>query len=78
MALKMKEFLAQYQAEGPRVFGVQTCAACDVPLQETQTGHRHTDDGDLCTDCYFERLGEELDRRPIAMPRAVRTGNPTA
>ena len=41
------------------------CAVCKVELQETLTGKRHTPDGDACSDCYYEKLGEELEKFPL-------------
>lgn len=53
--------------------GVFACADCKVPLQETVTGNRPCTDGrHLCSDCYFDGFGHELDAHPIAAFRAVR------
>lgn len=52
--------------------GVQKCTSCGTPLQETVTGNRKTHRGHVCADCYFEMLGEEVERRPVFMPRSVR------
>jgi CRISPR/Cas system-associated protein Cas10 (large subunit of type III CRISPR-Cas system) len=52
--------------------GVQRCAVCKVPLQETLTGNRITDKGHVCSDCYFRAMSDELEKHPIVMPRTVR------
>ena len=44
----------------------QCCCYCETPLQETITGKRKTPDGDACSDCYYEKLGEEIEQHPIA------------
>jgi len=56
--------------------GVLQCAACKIPLQESITGSRPIDDGTqhLCSDCYFEEWGAEIDKHPIITPRRVRGG----
>lgn len=41
------------------------CVHCKVLLQETITGRRKTPDGDACSDCYFEKLGEFVASEPI-------------
>lgn len=60
-------------AAGRAPQGVFSCADCGVPLQETVTGNRPCGEaGHLCSDCYFDAFGEELDARPISMLRVVR------
>ena len=68
MAISAKEFLKEL-GEGPT--GVETsskCSACGIALQETRTGCRHTDDGTLCSDCYFSQLGQIVEEFPITTP----------
>ena len=50
----------------------QCCAACGVLLQETITGKRRTRRGEVCSDCYYEQLGEAIDDHPIASARVRR------
>lgn len=46
------------------------CDSCNVTLQESQTGCRHiADDKYLCSDCYFDSLGDALESQPILPPR---------
>lgn len=79
MALNLQQFFAEVDADlvaladGRAPAGVFKCDACGVPLQETLTGHRPCNDGThLCSDCYFEKLGKELDDHPIHTLRVIR------
>ena len=50
-----------------------TCATCGIPLQESVTGMRQRRDGTCdCSDCYFEAVSMELDKRPIGAARRPR------
>jgi hypothetical protein len=60
-------------AAGQAPRGVFTCAECGIPLQETVTGNRPCGEGiHLCSDCYFDEFGRELDANPISAFRVVR------
>jgi hypothetical protein len=48
------------------------CAVCSILLQETITGKRRTEHGDVCSDCYYEVLGEVIDEHPIVSARVRR------
>lgn len=52
--------------------GLAGCGHCGVPLQETLTGCREYDGKNLCSDCYFDALGDELEAHPIRAFRVVR------
>ena len=53
--------------------GVECCATCAVPLMEAVTGNRRLGNGDhVCSDCYFERWGAEVEIYPIFTPRISR------
>lgn len=72
MSLTLQQFFAAVDADlaalatGQAPDGVFKCDGCGIPLQETLTGHLPCADGaHLCSDCYFEKLGEELDAHPI-------------
>ena len=78
MFLKKKDFLAQLAADlallrtnprGVAPMGVELCADCNQPIQESVTGCHHTDRGCECSDCYYARLGELVDERPIGVGR---------
>lgn len=81
MALTYSQFLQVLErdqeklARGEAPDGVLTCPDCGVPLMESLTGNRPMGDGThLCSDCYFERWGQEIDVYPISAPRRVRGG----
>lgn len=44
----------------------EKCCICSVSLQETLTGKRKTADGYACSDCYYDRIGAEIEQYPIA------------
>lgn len=52
------------------------CAAdgCGVVLQEAITGYREFDGKPHCSDHYFEKLGEMVERYPLGRP-VVRVGH---
>jgi hypothetical protein len=56
--------------------GITTCSVCDIPLQESITGNRVVRKNGrvrhVCSDCYFEKWGDEIEKHPIAMPRRRR------
>lgn len=72
MAMTLVEFCKDQVSRKTDLSGVQGCAGCGVPLQETLSGNRRIKIGHVCSDCYFRMLGEELDQNPIIMPRPLR------
>jgi hypothetical protein len=72
MPLSVKEFLERSGREISGFPGVQKCVVCLIPLQETITGNRPTAKGNACSNCYFDMLGEEIEKNPICMPRKIR------
>lgn len=52
--------------------GITGCASCGVPLQESLTGCRKCGDEYVCSDCYFEQIGKELEEFPISSLRVSR------
>lgn len=77
MPLSLKQFFGAVERDkelleaGKAPKGVHTCNSCGVPLQESVTGNRP---GELCSDCYFDKFGEELDAHPIGSLRVSRGG----
>lgn len=63
-------------AKGIAPAGLDTCYDCKVPLQESKTGNRIVMVGHkskhFCSDCYYDKIGRELDDYPIFMPRVRR------
>ncbi len=72
MAISATEFLLLTDEELLTSPGVASCARCRCRLQETVTGYRDTEDGAMCSDCYYRTIGEFLDTHPIAVPRTRR------
>jgi len=78
MPLTTAEFLAAVEQDqrllrsNKAPSGVARCHDCGVPLQESITGNRQSGKEPVCSDCYFEKFGEELDRHPIGMLRVSR------
>jgi hypothetical protein len=66
MAIYLKDLvenpgrLRELRAQQPR------CAGCEVVLQETITGRRQSPKGEVCSDCYYGLLGDEIEKHPIA------------
>lgn len=53
--------------------GVDTCDKCSVPLQSFITGREFIKDESgnelqICSDCYYDMLGDEIDKHPIISP----------
>ena len=72
MAFTLNQFIEKLPERRANMPGAQRCAECNTPLQETLTGNRKTAKGHVCSKCYFEAFGDELDSHPIVMPRAIR------
>lgn len=72
MPMTLDQLRNQIAVRRSKPAGVQYCVKCKVPLQETVTGNRKTDEGHVCSDCYFKTISDELDQHPIFMPRASR------
>lgn len=71
MLISSEQFLAERVARKKNLASAQRCAECSVALQETVTGCRPSEKGLVCSDCYFDAFGAELDEHPIFMPRSA-------
>jgi hypothetical protein len=69
MAMKGTDFLKLTEDEILEIAHLQTCGRCKQPLRETITGRRKVGYEHVCSDCYFEEFGRELERNPIFVPR---------
>lgn len=47
------------------------CIKCKKPISSTVTGIQKVRDGYMCDDCYFDALGEEIEKHPIVSPRRI-------
>lgn len=72
MAQTLTQYLAESALRDKDTSGAETCTICKIPLQETITGYRPTDDGVRCADCYFCEISEMIDQYPIGRPMATR------
>jgi len=52
-----------------RLFPGQNCVECGNPIDEFDPLPQK---GGSCSDCYFARLGEEVEKHPIYHPRQMR------
>lgn len=69
MAIPLRELIKNpglLDEEGPK------CPHCGVVLKETVTGKRRLGDADVCSDCYYEKLGELVEEHPITTGRVRR------
>jgi hypothetical protein len=73
--IELRERNRQLLAAGRAPGGIEPCCECGVPLQESKTGcHRCGDGKHVCSRCYYQALGRELDEHPIGAARLLRRG----
>lgn len=65
MMMTALEFLDRMDTAPEEIFPSPKCARCGEPLRESVTGNRHTADGWVDSDCYFDGLSEVVERFPI-------------
>ena len=65
MAFTLEGFREAMKARRADFLNAPRCAECNKPLQETITGNRKIYKGYVCSDCYFDLLGKEIDEHPI-------------
>jgi hypothetical protein len=66
MAIYLKDIIRDRSVLTQVITEQADCCNCGVKLQETITGKRHTPKGDTCSDCYYEMLGDMIEKHPIA------------
>lgn len=66
--------LREFKTAAERLKLVKTCRcpSCNIVLQESITGCRSTHKGYVCSDCYYDMMGEALDSYPIGVSRMHR------
>ncbi len=71
--MKLSELL-KYKTPEDRLKLTKTsnCAECEIVLQEAITGCRETHKGYMCSDCYYDMMGEMAEEYPIGIPRMHR------
>lgn len=58
--------------------GTDACSSCGKPIQTFLTGREYLGDGSVvCSECYFDELGREVEAHPIGVGRG-RFGRRTA
>lgn len=72
MPLTLQELIANPKRISELRPPVETCAVCGKKLQETITGKHSTRDGVMCSDHYYEKLGQGIEDHPIAAGGARR------
>lgn len=71
--ISAREFLKEFNLKGAQLANLK-CETCEISLQESITGCRPLEDGThLCSDCYFDEMGKEIDQRPLLTPRVRHT-----
>lgn len=69
--MMLDQFLESLSDRRKNQIGIPKCAKCEGPL--TIDGFYYPiKDGTICADCYFEIMGDEVEKHPIAMPRKPR------
>jgi len=71
MAMSLEEFVAKYEHDEDAE-ETHRCQKCNCVLREIVTGCRKTDQGDFCSDCYFNELSDVIEQSPIRKPFARR------
>ena len=50
---------------------VDTCKGCGVPIQEFITGRKKIRNEFYCKKCYYKKLGDLIEERPVGSPLLV-------
>src|SRR3989344_838469 len=58
-------FAAKYKVQGPKLCGYKGCTNKLGPRVDGE--HRKIGDVMVCEDCYFDQLGDELEKYPIGL-----------
>lgn len=45
-----------------------TCCECGVTIQKWRTGEHRTEQGMMCNECFYDKLGEIIEAHPIGSP----------
>ena len=67
----MAQTLKKFSETKPEYSPHERCAECKQPLSSgavDENGHS-TSHGWLCDDCFYDRLGEEIENHPIGTPQ---------
>jgi hypothetical protein len=73
MPMNLKEFQEKMKDPEYRNRGADRCCECDAILNLAEPlGPYQINDGLMCSDCYFEIFGREIEENPIHMPSSIR------
>ena len=50
----------------------ERCCYCGVLIDEPITGRECAPEGEACSDCYYDKLGEGVEQHPIVSGRVGR------
>jgi hypothetical protein len=50
---------------------MNNCNKCEIPIQEFLTGKHDVEEGVYCDECFFDELGEVIEKYPICVPHSV-------
>ena len=65
MAIYLKDLIENPSLLEPPQQQQVRCHRCNTVLQETITGKKFTEDGPECADCYYDEIGEAIEKHPI-------------
>jgi hypothetical protein len=72
VAILLKDFAAITDEQHRKGGKVTKCVSCDIQLQESTTGNRPTEQGPMCSESFYQAVGEIIDDRPLGVPHARR------
>ncbi len=72
MAITLKELIADRSKLAMLDGDQQHCCSCGILLLETITGKRKTPEGEACSDCYYDQVGDLIEQYPIVSGRLHR------
>lgn len=67
--MNVKEFKEKMKDPAFRLAGAPVCSKCGDVIDLQVNGVRKYGDKDVCTDCWFDLFGDEIEKHPICMPR---------
>ena len=67
MAIKGEDFAKMSKEQVKAIFKPSLCPICGEPLQMYEK--HQTSRGVICSDCYFDLLGDEVEQHPVGLPR---------
>lgn len=72
MAIPPKRFLNMTLAEVAALFPEQKCTRCRGGIEEHSDDQYYISEKPVCSDCYFEVLGNFIEKHPLYYPPRAR------